>query len=100
MHFPGGIEDTEAFWPDLVSRPQVKAFVHGHVHDWTLGMHSGIHVINTPASAMLADRRVSANGWTLATFGPEGVDLEIRTYDAGHRWNGERKWLFWRQPRA
>lgn len=100
MHFPGGIEDTDAFWPELVARPQVKAFIHGHVHDWTLGMHTGIHVVNTLASAMVADKRVCTNGWTLATFGPDGVELEIRTYQADHAWSGERKWLFWRQPRA
>jgi Icc protein len=100
MHFPGGIEDTDAFWPELVARPQVKAFIHGHVHDWTLGMHSGIHVVNTLASAMVADKKVSTNGWTLATFTPEGVAIEIRTYQDDHAWNGEHKWLFWRQPRS
>jgi 3',5'-cyclic AMP phosphodiesterase CpdA len=100
VHFPGGIEDTEAFWPELVARPQCKAFFHGHVHDWTLGMHTGIHVVNTMASAMVADTRVSTNGWTLARFATEGVEIEIHTYQADHAWNGERKWLFWRQPRV
>jgi len=100
VHFPGGIEDTDSFWPELVSRPQVKAFIHGHVHDWTLGMHAGIHVVNTLASAMVADKRVCTNGWTLARFTPEGVALEIHTIHGDHAWNGERKWLFWRQPRS
>lgn len=100
IHFPGGIEDTDAFWPELVARPQVKAFIHGHVHDWTLGMHSGIQVVNTLASAMVADKKVSTNGWTLATFTPEGVELQVHTYQTDHAWNRERKWLFWRQPRS
>ncbi len=100
VHFPGGIEDTEAFWPELVARPNVKAFIHGHVHDWTLGTNTGIHVINTLASAMVADKRVCTNGWTLATFTPEGVALGIHTFQSEHAWNGERKWLFWRQPKA
>jgi len=100
VHFPGGIEDTDSFWPELVSRPHVKAFIHGHVHDWTLGIHAGIHVVNTLASAMVADKRVCTNGWTLATFTPEGVELTIHTFQPEHPWNGEKKWLFWRQPRG
>jgi hypothetical protein len=52
------------------------------------------------ASAMVADTRLSTNGWTLARFATEGVELEIHTYQADHAWNGERKWLFWRQPRV
>ena len=98
-HFPGGVVDTDAFWPELVKRPQLKGYIHGHVHDWTLGMDSGIHIINTLASAMVADKAVSTNGWTMATFYREGVALKVHTYLPDHPWSGERKWLYWRQPK-
>jgi len=95
-HFPGGLEDTEALWSELLLRKQVKCYFHGHVHDWSLGMHFGIHIVNTLASSMVANKAVSTNGWTMATFGKEGVELELHTYLPDHPWNGERKWLYWR----
>ena len=97
MHFPGGMEDTDAFWPELVKRPQVKAYIHGHVHDWTLALHSGIHIINTLASSFVASKATSTTGWTLARFHPDGVKLTIQTFLPDHPWNGESKWLYWRQ---
>ncbi|MCC6510429.1 MAG: metallophosphoesterase, partial [Pirellulaceae bacterium] len=100
IHFPGGIEDTDAFWPELVKRPQIKAYIHGHVHDWTLAMHSGIQIVNTLASAMVANKAVCTNGWTLATFAQDGVELQINTFLREHRWNNERKWLYWRPEPA
>lgn len=95
-HFPGGLEDTEALWSELVPRKQVKGYIHGHVHDWSLGMHFGIHIINALASSMVANKAVSTNGWTMATFGADGVELKLHTYLPDHPWNGERKWLYWR----
>ena len=100
LHFPGGIEDTEAFWPELVKRPQVKAHIHGHVHDWTLAAHSGIHIINTLATSFVGTPAVSTTGWTLATFHPNAVELRLQTTQPEHPWAGERKWLFWRQNRT
>jgi len=97
LHYPGGIVDTAAFWPDLVRRPQVKGFIHGHIHDWNLALHSGIHIINTLATSMVGNKAVSTTGWTLAHFQRTGVELEIETNLPDHPWNGERKWLFWRQ---
>lgn len=97
IHFPGGIEDTDTFWPELVKRSQVKAYIHGHIHDWTLAMHSGIQIINTLASAMVANKAICTNGWTLASFKRDGVDLQIHTFLHDHPWNNERKWLYWRQ---
>lgn len=99
LHFPGGIEDTERFWPELVRRPQFKGHIHGHVHDWTLALDHGVQIINTLASAMVANRAVCTNGWTLAAFRPHGVELTVQTYEPDHPWNRERKWLYWRQPR-
>jgi 3',5'-cyclic-AMP phosphodiesterase len=99
VHFPTGIEDTDTFWPELVKRPQVKGYIHGHVHDWTLAQHSGIHIINTLASSVVANKATCTTGWTLARFHPNGVELQIHPFQPGHAWSGETKWLFWRQVR-
>lgn len=98
-HFPGGITDTEAFWPEVVKRPQVKAYVHGHTHEWTLAMHTGIHIVSTLACAYVSNPAIHTTGWTAARFTPRGVELKLRTLDPGHVWNGEKKWFFWRQPK-
>lgn len=100
IHYPGGIEDTEQFWPELLKRLQFKAHIHGHVHDWTLGLHHGAHVVNLMASAMVADNTVCTNGWTFAEFLPTGMALTLRTFLKDHPWDGERKWLYWRQPKV
>ena len=96
VHFPGGLEDTAIVWPELVKRPQVKAFMHGHIHDWNLALHSGIHIVNTLATSTVGNKAVSTTGWTLAHFQPTGVELNIHTHVVGHPWSAERKWLFWR----
>jgi 3',5'-cyclic AMP phosphodiesterase CpdA len=99
VHFPGGIEDTDLFWPELVKRPQVKGYIHGHVHDWTLAQHSGIHIINTLASSFVANKATGATGRTLARFQPDGIELHIQPFEPSHPWSHETKWLFWRHPR-
>jgi 3',5'-cyclic AMP phosphodiesterase CpdA len=96
MHYPGGLEDTAAFWPELVKRPQVKGYMHGHIHDWNLALHSGIHIVNTLAASFVGNKAVSTTGWTMAHFKRTGVELEIHTHLPTHAWSGERKWLYWR----
>lgn len=97
IHFPGGVEDTDAFWPELVKRPQVKGYIHGHIHDWTLAQHSGIHIMNTLATSYVARKATSTTGWTLARFLPNGIELKIQTFAPDQPWSGETKWLFLRQ---
>lgn len=96
MHYPGGVEDTADFWPQLIERTQFKAWIHGHIHDWNLAMDHRAHVINTLACNMVANKALSTNGWTLARFSPTGIELNIHTHLTGHAWSGEKKWLFWR----
>lgn len=96
LHFPGGLIDSEPLWDVLDSRPHVKAYIHGHIHDRTLASHRGIHIINTPATSYVADPKLSTTGWTLARFKRDGVILTTRTTDAKHPWNGQEKQLKWR----
>lgn len=95
-HFPGGLEESEQLWELLKPRRQVKAYVHGHIHHWSLAEHEGIHIINTPATSYVGNKEHSTTGWTTARLNPEGVALTVHTNDPDHKWNGETATLAWR----
>lgn len=95
-HFPGGLIDSQALWSELEPRRHVKAYVHGHIHHWSLAKHRGIHIINTPATSYVGNKAVSTTGWTTARFDERGVTVKIATNDRTHRWNGETTKLKWR----
>ena len=96
LHFPGGLIDSAELWELLASRRQVKAYIHGHIHDRSLAEHKGIHIINTPATSYVADPKLSTTGWTTARLTAGGVTLTTHTTDAKHPWNGEAETLKWR----
>jgi Icc-related predicted phosphoesterase len=96
LHFPGGLIDSPELWDLLVSRPQVKAYIHGHIHDRSIAQHQGIHIINTPATSYVADPAKSTTGWTTARLNQTGIELTTHTTDPRHPWNGDRKMLTWR----
>jgi 3',5'-cyclic AMP phosphodiesterase CpdA len=95
-HFPGGLIDSEPLWKLLVSRPQVKAYIHGHIHHRSRAEHQGIHIINTPATSYVANPAESTTGWTIGRFRPDGVTLTTFTNDRNHAWNGQHEVLMWR----
>lgn len=97
-HFKGGIADTADFWPELAKRPQVKAYVHGHTHEWTQAKEDDIHIVSTIACAYVFNANTNATGWTSARFNAYGFQLKLRTLEPEHAWNGETKWFFGRQP--
>jgi 3',5'-cyclic AMP phosphodiesterase CpdA len=95
-HFPGGLVDSAELWDVLRPRRQVKAYIHGHIHDRSLAEHEGIHIINTPATSYVADPELSTTGWTVARLDADGVMLTTRTNLADHAWNWETRELAWR----
>lgn len=95
-HFPGGLIDSQELWDILAARQQVKAYVHGHIHDRSFAEHRGIHIINTPATSYVADPAKSTTGWTTAKLSGSGVELTTHTNIADHPWNGVSKRLTWR----
>ncbi len=97
LHFPGGLIDSQQLWDLLVARPQVKAYVHGHIHDRSTAQHQGIHIINTPATSYVADPAKSTTGWTTARLAADRIELTTHTTDPKHPWNGETATLSWRQ---
>jgi 3',5'-cyclic AMP phosphodiesterase CpdA len=97
-HYKGGLTDTADFWPEIAKRDQVKAYIHGHTHEWTQALENRIHIISTIACAYVFNKNTNATGWTSARFNAHGFQLKLNTLETDHAWNGEAKWFFGRQP--
>lgn len=95
-HFPGGLEDSEPLWELLVSRPQVKAYIHGHIHHRDHFQHRGIHILNTPATSYVSNPTASTTGWTMAEFTDQGAEFTTLTHAPDHAWNGRVEKALWR----
>lgn len=95
-HFPGGLTDSVELWDILAPRTQVKAYIHGHIHDRGNAEHKGIHILNTPATSYVANPKLSTTGWTVAKLSPDSITLTTRTTNADHAWNQQTKTLTWR----
>lgn len=95
-HFPGGLEDSEPLWEVLVSRPHVKAYVHGHIHHRNYFQHRGIHILNTPATGFVSNPAESTTGWTMAQLADQGGEFTTLTHVQGHPWNRMVEKLAWR----
>jgi 3',5'-cyclic-AMP phosphodiesterase len=95
-HFPGGLEDSEALWQILKKRPQVKAYIHGHIHHRDSFTHEDIHILNTPAVGYVADKKTSTTGWTMAQLSLTGGSFTTHTHLPEHAWNGLKVDLKWR----
>ncbi len=95
IHFPGGLIDSRALWDVLSSRPRVKAYMHGHVHDRTYAEHEGIHIINTPATSYVGNPKQSTTGWTVGRLSADGVQLTTRTNEDAHPWNKDTRRMPW-----
>ncbi|MFM2168770.1 MAG: 3,5-cyclic adenosine monophosphate phosphodiesterase CpdA [Verrucomicrobiota bacterium] len=96
LHFPGGLEDSEPLWQALSSRKHVKAYLHGHIHHRDFFQHEGIHILNTPATSYVADKKTSTTGWTMLRMNPGGAVATTHTHQADHPWNGVKVEMKWR----
>jgi 3',5'-cyclic AMP phosphodiesterase CpdA len=92
----GGLKDTDALWEIIRPRPQVKAWVYGHTHNWKVTPDvSGIHLVNLPPVSYIF-REGDPAGWIHATTRPDGMRLELRTVDPSHKAQGQVVDLKWR----
>jgi Icc protein len=96
LHYPGGLEDSEALWQVLSPRQHVKAYLHGHIHHRDFYRHAGIHILNTPATSYVADKTTSTTGWTMLLLKATGAEVTTRTHQADHEWNNVKVDLKWR----
>lgn len=95
-YFAGGLEDSEPLWDLLVSRAQVKAYIHGHLHQRNYSRHREIHILDTPATSFVLRPQESTTGWTMAQLTDRGGEFTTLTHMKGHPWNGAVKKLAWR----
>ncbi|MBK8091957.1 MAG: metallophosphoesterase [Verrucomicrobiaceae bacterium] len=96
LHFPGGLEDSDALWEALATRKHVKAYIHGHIHHRDYFSHAGVHILNTPATSYVADKKTSTTGWTMLRLTQDGAEVTTHTHQPDHAWNGEMVPLKWR----
>jgi hypothetical protein len=96
LHFPGGLEDSDALWKAIAVRKHVKAYIHGHIHHRDFYEHEGIHILNTPATSYVADKKTSTTGWTMARLNAAGGTFTTHTHLTDHAWNGVKVDLKWR----
>jgi 3',5'-cyclic AMP phosphodiesterase CpdA len=101
-HNPGvsdtisGLKDTEALYAVIRPRKQVKAYIFGHTHAWSVTQDaSGIHLVNLPPVAYVF-REGEPSGWVHATLQPKGLRLEVRCLDHAHKTHGQVVNLDWR----
>ncbi len=84
-HNPGisgnmGLKDTVPFFEIIRPRKQVKAYIFGHTHRWSVTQdNTGLHLINLPPVAYPFEEGDPA-GWVHATVGKNGMRLELRCF--------------------
>jgi Icc protein len=101
-HNPGtgenntGLKDTAALFEITRPRKQVKAWIFGHTHQWSVTEDSsGIHLVNLPPVAYIF-RQGNPSGWVRATTRRDGLRLVLRSLDASHPQHGQVLDLKWR----
>ncbi|HLP77658.1 MAG TPA: metallophosphoesterase [Candidatus Paceibacterota bacterium] len=101
-HNPGmlanvaGVKDTEELWKIIRPRKQVKAYIFGHTHRWSVTRdESGIHLINLPPVSYVFND-TNPGGWVKATALKKGMRLEMRCLDHQHPLHASVTELKWR----
>ncbi len=101
-HNPGidggnmGLKDTHRFLEVIRPRKQVKAYIFGHTHHWSVEQDSsGIHFVNLPPVAYVF-REGEPSGWVHATLQDSALRLELRCVDPSHKAHGQVFNLAWR----
>ena len=101
-HNPGieggnmGLKDTLLLFEVIRPRKQVKAYIYGHTHNWSVEQDpSGIHLINLPPVAYVFQPG-KPSGWVHATVQAGGARLELRCVDPAHKAHGQVVNLEWR----
>jgi 3',5'-cyclic AMP phosphodiesterase CpdA len=91
-----GIADTKPLLAILEPRKQVKAYVFGHTHVWSVKEHaSGIHLVNLPAVAYpFAEKQPT--GWVHCELTETGAKLKLSSLDPKHPAHGQTVDLKWR----
>ena len=90
--------DYDEFWEIVKSRPQVKAYIHGHTHMYTQDVKDDVHLVCLPAlgwGPWLAARSTVPVGWTVAALRKNGIDFRLHTVNIDHELNGDLRRIYW-----
>jgi hypothetical protein len=91
-----GLKDSIALEALFLKHRQVKAFIFGHTHNWSIAQHwTDVHLINLPQTAypFQAGR---PSGWVRATLARDGAEFELRCLNPHHPEHGQVTRLKWR----
>lgn len=92
---PHALRDTEKFFKRIKDRRQVKAYIFGHSHAWSIRHKNEVHLINLPASGWRFDSR-QPYAWVLMKLRNDGMTLTLRSIDPEHPKHNETIDLTWR----
>ena len=91
-----GLEDTEAFLKTIGPRKQVKCYIFGHSHAWSLKQREdGLHLINLPANAWLFNEE-NPRGFVDAQLQDNGCVLTLHCLNRSDKRHGNKHTLDWR----
>ena len=90
-----GLLDTEALYKLILPRKQVKAYVFGHTHQWSIDKIEGLHLVNLPTLAWIFDKK-QPKGWADAKFRRDGMLLTLNALNMKHPAHGQVNDLIWR----
>ena len=89
-----GIQDTTELFDLLGRHKQVKAFLFGHSHNWSISRRGDLHLVNLPPVAYVFSPE-KPNGWVHAETRENSLSLQLHTIDKQHKQNGEQVNLEW-----
>lgn len=91
-----GLKDSPALEELFARQPQIKAFIFGHTHDWSVSQHrTGVHLINLPPTSYIF-KEGNPSGWVRCTLARDGAEFELRALDVKHPDHARVKQLKWR----
>jgi 3',5'-cyclic AMP phosphodiesterase CpdA len=90
-----GLKDTAALLDVLTPRKQVKAYFHGHTHEWAYRNLDGLHVACVPTLVWVFDK-TQPRGWVDAHTRSDGMTLKLAALDPTHPAHGQTRDLKWR----
>lgn len=80
---PFGMKDTDALFAELLPRRQVKAFIHGHSHNWRFTAVQDLHIIGLPPTAYVFNL-AKPSGWVHAQLSDNGMALTLHSINPAH----------------
>ena len=101
-HYPktkaddNGLEDSEEFLKRIGPRRQVKGYIYGHSHAWSMRQRDdGLHLVNLPANAWLFDEK-NPRGFVEVRLREDGCDMTLHCLNQADKRHAERHALVWR----